>query len=199
MYCTDRICAAFALAALVHENQTRKSTEIPYISHPMAVASQVAVWGGSEDQFVAALLHDVIEDGGAQYIPVIEKHFGKHVLELVMSCSDAAPASGQAKAPWLERKKQYLEHLRAASDEVLLISAADKWHNLQCTLANAKHLGDAVFDRFVDQRKGRVEKRELVLWNYSELVAIYRERKLSVAPELECLLTEIDRVTQPTD
>ena len=49
MYCTDRICAAFALAALVHENQKRKSTEIPYISHPMAVASQVAVWGGSED------------------------------------------------------------------------------------------------------------------------------------------------------
>ena len=37
MYCTDRICAAFALAALVHENQKRKSTEIPYISHPMAV------------------------------------------------------------------------------------------------------------------------------------------------------------------
>ena len=144
MYCTDRICAAFALAALVHENQKRKSTEIPYISHPMAVASQVAVWGGSEDQFVAALLHDVIEDGGAQYIPVIEEHFGKHVLELVMACSDAAPASGQAKAPWLERKKQYLEHLRAASDEVLLISAADKWHNLQCTLADAKHLGDAV-------------------------------------------------------
>lgn len=99
MYCTDRICAAFALAALVHENQQRKSTEIPYISHPMAVASQVAVWGGSEDQFVAALLHDVIEDGGAQYVPVIEEHFGKHVLELVMACSDAAPASGQAKAP----------------------------------------------------------------------------------------------------
>lgn len=153
MYCTDRICAAFALAALVHENQKRKSTEIPYISHPMAVASQVAVWGGSEDQFVAALLHDVIEDGGAQYIPVIEEHFGKHVLELVKACSDAAPASGQAKAPWLERKKQYLEHLRAASDEVLLISAADKWHNLLCTLADAKHLGDAVFDRLSTRKR----------------------------------------------
>ena len=71
--------------------------------------------------------------------------------------------------------------MRAASDEVLLISAADKWHNLQCTLADSKHLGDAVFDRFVDQKKDRAEKRELVLWNYSELVAIYRERKLPVA------------------
>ena len=74
MYSTDRISAAFALAALVHEKQTRKSTDIPYISHPMAVAAQVSVWGGSEDQFIAALLHDVVEDGGAQYMPVIEKH-----------------------------------------------------------------------------------------------------------------------------
>ena len=88
-------------------------------------------------------------------------------------------------------QKQYLEHLRAASDEVLLISAADKWHNLQCTLADAKHLGDAVFDRFVDQKKDRAEKRELVLWNYSELVAIYRERKLPVAHEVESLLNEL--------
>ena len=81
--------------------------------------------------------------------------------------------------------------MRAASDEVLLISAADKWHNLQSTLADAKHLGDAVFDRFVDQKKDRAEKRELVLWNYSELVAIYRERKLPVAHEVESLLNEL--------
>ena len=84
MYCTDRICAAFALAALVHENQKRKSTEIPYISHPMAVASQVAVWGGSEDQFVAALLHDVIEDGGAQVLGV-----GQSALKVVPFVSGA--------------------------------------------------------------------------------------------------------------
>ena len=76
MYSTTRINAAYALAALEHEKQTRKYTDIPYISHPMAVAAQVAVLGGAEDQFIAALLHDVVEDGGAQYKPVIEEHFG---------------------------------------------------------------------------------------------------------------------------
>ena len=82
MYSTDRISAAFALAALVHEKQKRKSTDIPYISHPMAVAAQVSVWGGSEDQFIAALLHDVVEDGGAQYMPVIEEIFDEHGIPL---------------------------------------------------------------------------------------------------------------------
>ena len=143
MYSTTRISAAFALAALVHEKQKRKSTDIPYISHPMAVAAQVAVWGGSEDQFIAALLHDVVEDGGAQYMPVIEEHFGKHVLDLVMACSDAAPQRGQPKGAWIERKEKYIANLRSAADEVLLISAADKWHNLASILADAKRLGES--------------------------------------------------------
>lgn len=67
---TPRITTAFELAARVHARQRRTGTKIPYIAHPMAVASQVLVWGGNEDQFIAALLHDVLEDGGAQYVPV---------------------------------------------------------------------------------------------------------------------------------
>ena len=110
----------------------------------MAVAAQVSVWGGSEDQFIAALLHDVVEDGGAQYMPVIEEHFGKHVLDLVMACSDAAPQRGQPKGAWIERKEKYIANLRSAADEVLLISAADKWHNLASILADAKQLGEVV-------------------------------------------------------
>lgn len=196
MYSTDRISAAFALAALVHEKQTRKSTDIPYISHPMAVAAQVSVWGGSEDQFIAALLHDVVEDGGAQYMPVIEKHFGKHVLDLVMACSDAAPQRGQPKGVWIERKEKYIANLRSAADEVLLISAADKWHNLASILADAKQLGEVVFDRFIRQDFERTDKKKMVLWYYKELLAVYRERKVAAAPELDSLLDEIVTVTQ---
>lgn len=195
MYSTDRISAAFALAALVHEKQTRKSTNIPYISHPMAVAAQVAVWGGSEDQFIAALLHDVVEDGGAQYMPVIEEHFGKHVLDLVMACSDAAPQRGQPKGAWIERKEKYIANLRSAADEVLLISAADKWHNLASILADAKQLGEVVFDRFIRQDFERTEKKKMVLWYYKELLAVYRERNVPVVVELENLLSEIENVT----
>ena len=195
MYSTDRISAAFALAALVHEKQTRKSTNIPYISHPMAVAAQVAVWGGSEDQFIAALLQDVVEDGGAQYMPVIEEHFGKHVLDLVMACSDAAPQRGQPKGAWIERKEKYIANLRSAADEVLLISAADKWHNLASILADAKQLGEVVFDRFILQDFERTDKKKMVLWYYKELLAVYRERNVPVVVELENLLSEIENVT----
>ena len=195
MYSTDRISAAFALAALVHEQQTRKSTDIPYISHPMAVAAQVAVWGGSEDQFIAALLHDVVEDGGAQYMPVIEKHFGKHVLDLVMACSDAAPQRGQPKGAWIERKEKYIANLRSAADEVLLISAADKCHNLASILADAKLLREVVFDRFIRQDFERTDKKKMVLWYYKELLAVYRERNVPVVVELENLLSEIENVT----
>lgn len=195
MYSTDRISAAFALAALVHEKQKRKSTDIPYISHPMAVAAQVAVWGGSEDQFIAALLHDVVEDGGAQYMPVIDEHFGKHVLDLVMACSDAAPQRGQPKGAWIERKEKYIANLRSAADEVLLISAADKWHNLASILADAKQLGEVVFDRFIRQDFERTDKKKMVLWYYKELLAVYRERIVPVVVELENLLSEIENVT----
>ena len=195
MYSTTRISAAFALAALVHEKQKRKSTDIPYISHPMAVAAQVSVWGGSEDQFIAALLHDVVEDGGAQYMPVIEKHFGKHVLDLVMACSDAAPQRGQPKGAWIERKEKYIANLRSAADEVLLISAADKWHNLASILADAKQLGEVVFDRFIRQDFERTDKKKMVLWYYKELLAVYRERNVPVVVELENLLNEIENVT----
>ena len=195
MYSTTRISAAFALAALVHEKQKRKSTDIPYISHPMAVAAQVSVWGGSEDQFIAALLHDVVEDGGAQYMPVIEEHFGKHVLDLVMACSDAAPQRGQPKGAWIERKEKYIANLRSAADEVLLISAADKWHNLASILADAKQLGEVVFDRFIRQDFERTDKKKMVLWYYKELRAVYRERNVPVVVELENLLSEIENVT----
>ena len=195
MYSTTRISAAFALAALVHEKQKRKSTDIPYISHPMAVAAQVSVWGGSEDQFIAALLHDVVEDGGAQYMPVIEEHFGKHVLDLVMACSDAAPQRGQPKGAWIERKEKYIANLRSAADEVLLISAADKWHNLASILADAKRLGEVVFDRFIRQDFERTDKKKMVLWYYKELLAVYRERNVPVVVELENLLSEIENVT----
>ena len=195
MYSTDRISAAFALAALVHEKQKRKSTDIPYISHPMAVAAQVSVWGGSEDQFIAALLHDVVEDGGAQYMPVIEEHFCKHVLDLVMACSDAAPQRGQPKGAWSERKEKSLANLRSAADEVLLISAADKWHNLASILADAKQLGEVVFDRFIRQDFERTDKKKMVLWYYKELLAVYRERNVPVVVELENLLSEIENVT----
>lgn len=196
MFDTDRISAAFALAAKVHADQKRKGTEIPYITHPMAVAAQVGIWGGSEDQFIAALLHDVVEDGGAEYEAVIEKEFGKNVLAIVMACSDAAPVAGEEKTPWLERKSAYFKHLEKAADDVLLVSAADKWHNLMSILSDVRQIGNKVFERFVGSEPDLAKKRELTLWYYRTLIDTYKRRGLTVAEELEHLLSEIETLSK---
>ena len=194
---TPRIAAAFALAAKVHENQKRKGTAIPYISHPMAVASQVLVWGGSEDQFIAALLHDVLEDGGVEYAETIEADFGPNVLRIVKALSDALPKAGEKKKPWAERKTEYLAHLAEADDEVLLVSAADKWHNLSSIRDDRLKIGDEVFKRFVGSTPVLEEKKRLTLWYYREVVRIYRERSVAGADALERILREVEGDSAP--
>lgn len=116
----------------------RKGTDIAYISHPMAVASRVDVWGGDENQFSAALLHDVVENGGICYRDVIEIRFGQAVVDIVMDCSDAAPQAGEEKGDWLTRKTDYLQHLETVSEAELLASAADNWHNLPSILSDRR-------------------------------------------------------------
>ena len=194
---TPRIAAACALAAKVHENQKRKGPAIPYISHPMAVASQVLVWGGSEDQFIAALLHDVLEDGGVEYAETIEADFGPNVLRIVKALSDALPKAGEKKKPWVERKTEYLAHLAEADDEVLLVSAADKWHNLSSIRDDRLKIGDEVFKRFVGSTPVLEEKKRLTLWYYREVVRIYRERSVAGADALERILREVEGDSAP--
>ncbi len=82
---TPRFTQAITLAAKAHEGQLRKGTAIPYITHPVAVAALVAQYGGDEDQQIAALLHDVLEDGGPQYAAQIGEQFGPRVLAMVRS------------------------------------------------------------------------------------------------------------------
>ena len=94
----NKLSPALALAIEAHQNQIRKSTQIPYISHPMAVASIALEFGASEDQAIAALLHDSIEDGGRKYEEVILAQFGQYVHDLVQGCTDGSPTK-QAKRP----------------------------------------------------------------------------------------------------
>lgn len=192
MYDPERITQAFALAASVHAGQTRKATNIPYISHPMAVASQVAVWGGDENQFISALLHDVVEDGGRQYCDVIRERFGAIVADIVMGCSDAAPRAGEDKGDWMTRKTAYIRHLGSAGDDELLVSAADKWHNLTAILADLERIGQAVFERFVRPDLSLEKKKSMTLWYYRTLIGLYEQRNLKGACELRRLLTSIE-------
>lgn len=182
MIAEDRLGRALALAHEAHRLQKRKGTDIPYIAHPMAVSSLVLQFGGSEDQAIAALLHDTIEDGGEAYAERIGTGFGAAVLAMVRDCTDgsfeqkAGARTPEAKfANWRERKIAYMAHLAAVPDTSpsLLVSACDKLDNARAILADLRLLGDALFQRFTGRREG-------TLWYYDQLSRIFADK--GVAP-----------------
>lgn len=148
-------------ARIAHGPQRRKGTAIPYLSHLMAVAALVMEYGGDEDQAIAALLHDVLEDCGEHHEPVIRERFGHRVADIVIACTDGTSNGACDKADWLERKTCYLYHLRTASADALLVSAADKLHNTRAILADLR-AGQDVFQRFNRDKEG-------TLWYYDRL------------------------------
>src|SRR5690625_2013743 len=182
----DRLAAALALAHDAHRTQKRKGTDIPYIAHPMAVASLVLEHGGSETQAMAALLHDAIEDGGADYDNRIGEAFGMDVLEMVRDCTDgtaeakAAATTVEAKrAAWEARKLAYLDHMKAkpATTPSLLVSACDKLHNARAIVGDLETVGAEVFERFKAGREG-------TLWYYGELAHIFKAKNVPPAASL---------------
>lgn len=183
---TPRFTEAISLAARAHEGQIRKGTSIPYITHPVAVAGLVAQYGGDEDQQIAALLHDVLEDGGPHYATEIGARFGARVLRIVEGCTDGTPDATGAKAPWSERKALYLQHLAEAPAETLLVSGCDKLSNARAILEDLITVGPAVFDRFTAKREG-------TLWYYSELERIFAARQSPVAGALSATVGEMKR------
>ena len=185
----SKLSNALALAVQAHEGQVRKSTTIPYISHPMAVASIALEFGATENQAIAALLHDAIEDGGNKYANIIKAQFGDHVHDLVQGCTDGTPDHSGQKAPWIERKTSYLKHLQEASDEVLLVSCSDKLHNARAIVADLINEGPSVFERFSSSP-------EQTLWYYRQLATIFNNRKAPPAKALESAVSQMEALSQ---
>lgn len=184
---TQRFEEALTYALRLHAQQKRKGTTIPYISHLLAVAALVLEDGGCEDEAIAALLHDAIEDQGGEPIrQEIRRRFGQRVVEIVNGCTDTDQTP---KPPWLERKKQYLEHLRSANPQILRVSVADKLHNARSVLSDLRRHGEAVWQRFNGGRDG-------TLWYYRQLVQIFRERCTSfLVEELDRVVSELERIS----
>jgi (p)ppGpp synthase/HD superfamily hydrolase len=180
----SRFNEAFLFAAEKHATQTRKKTDVPYISHLMSVAALVLEAGGGEDEAVAALLHDVVEDcGGHPVLEEIRERFGPRVAKIVEGCTDAYTIP---KPPWKARKLEYLDILRRSGDEVRLVSAADKLHNVRTILADYRREGDSVWDRFSGRRDG-------TLWYYRAVLDVLREGKPNrLVDELCRVVTELE-------
>jgi len=145
MTLTDRYAQAFDFAHTAHRGHVRKGTTTPYLSHLLAVSGLVLEHGGDEDQAIAGLLHDCVEDVGVHLREPIRERFGAGVLAIVDGLTDAVT---QPKPPWRERKVAYVEHLRTAPPPVLRVCAADKLHNIRCILADYRVHGPALWDRF---------------------------------------------------
>ncbi len=163
---SHRFEQALVYANQLHTHQVRKGSDIPYISHLLSVAALVLEDGGDEDEAIAALLHDSIEDcGGAKTRQDILMLFGERVTNIVDGCteSDVIP-----KPPWRDRKLLYLEKMRGASPSVLRVSLADKLHNARSILTDLYQHGDTVWQKFNAGKEG-------TLWFYRSLIEIYEK------------------------
>ena len=177
---------AFLYAHEAHRNQLRKKTDRPYISHLMGVAALVLQYGGDEDQAIAALLHDVVEDcGGKPRLAEIRAKFGEAVARIVDGCTDADETP---KPPWQERKQSYVERVRTEGPEVLLVSAADKLYNMREIVMDLREQGPSVWERFKGKREGS-------MWYYRALIEAFRGRtSRAIVEELERTAALLDEL-----
>ncbi len=163
----ERFDQALVLSSQLHREQVRKQSRVPYVAHVLAVAALAIEHGADEDQAIAALLHDAVEDqGGMATADRIGALFGPRVRALVLALTDATVVP---KPAWRARKEAYLEHLRAAPDDVLLVSACDKVHNARTIVEDHAVVGPALWQRFSGGRDG-------TLWYYRALAAVFGAR-----------------------
>ena len=180
---SPRFDRALAYAARLHARQKRKGTDRPYIGHLLAVTAIVFQYGGDEEEAIAALLHDAVEDqGGHKTLREIRQRFGPRVARIVEGCTDAYSIP---KPPWRERKEQYISRLREAPADVRRVAAADKLANAREILADFRALGDRVWDRFTAGRQD-------TLWYYREVVNILADAGGdSLTEELKRVVAEL--------
>lgn len=185
MALSPRFREALDWAADLHRSQVRKGTDIPYVSHLLAVASLVLEHGGDEDQAIAALLHDAAEDqGGAPILEEIRLRFGDAVAEIVAACTDSLDAQ---KPEWKPRKEAYVASLREKSEAARLVSAADKLHNARAILADYRRQSEELWSRFNGGRE--------TLWYYRALADEFlRAGPREIAAELDRVVRELERL-----
>jgi (p)ppGpp synthase/HD superfamily hydrolase len=192
---------AFVYAVHVHGGHVRKGSDIPYVAHLMAVCALVLEAGGTEPQAVAALLHDAAEDfGGDGRLADIRSRFGDRVANIVEECSDSLADDPADKAPWVERKKRYVDHLAGtggrpkASADALLVSLADKLHNARAILRDQHRVGDAVFGRFTSGQGDAQQGRKLTIRYYVELEKVFAQRRGDVPAAGQVLVDELGEI-----
>jgi GTP pyrophosphokinase len=188
---------ALTYAAELHADQRRKGTPTPYVAHLLGVCSLVLEDGGDEDEAIAALLHDAVEDqdddNPGQLLAEIRSRFGDRVASIVEECTETLE---RPKPPWPDRKAAYLAHLDEASDSALRVSLADKLHNATSVLRDYRLYGDDLWSRFNPQAG-----KERTLDQYAELARVFSRRcpASPMARDLDRVVGELVRLATPAD
>lgn len=169
LFLTDRFREAFDFAFQKHRNQLRKGSGVPYLTHLMSVSALVGEYGGGEDEMIAALLHDSIEDVGVSY-EEIRIRFGDRVADIVQGCTKEKVdwKSVPKEQVWLKMRDghlKYFEHLRSTFPSVRLVSACDKLHNARHVLADLQ-AGRDIFAKMKGGPGGTV-------WYYERLGEVF--------------------------
>ena len=157
----DRFSSAVAFASALHSGQQRKASGGPYFSHLLAVAALVMGAGGDEDECIAALLHDAVEDqGGARTAEEIRRRFGERVAGIVLECSERR----EPGRTWIDRKRDALQSVASASPSARLVLSADKLHNVRSLISDYRAAGESIWERFRGKRDG-------TLWYYRAMAS----------------------------
>ncbi|NET60794.1 MAG: HD domain-containing protein [Symploca sp. SIO2E6] len=185
---SKRFTDALTFATKLHANQIRKGGGVPYVAHLLGVASIALEYGANEDEAIAALLHDAIEDqGGAATREEIRRRFGDTVTDIVDGCTDADTIP---KPPWRQRKEAYIAHIPTASTSVRLVSASDKLHNARSILHDYRRLGDSLWERFHGGKDG-------TLWYYRSILEAFRSTEFTpLVEELERVVDELEDLVE---
>jgi (p)ppGpp synthase/HD superfamily hydrolase len=190
MALSSRFDEASLFASDLHRTQSRKSSGTPYIVHLMAVAAIALEYGATEDEAIAALLHDAVEDqGGPPVLAEIRARFGNNVAQIVDGCTDTDQVH---KPSWWPRKERFIERLACAPYSVRLVVAADKLHNVQSVIAGYRRLREELWSRFTGGKGG-------TLWFYRAVRDVMRQAALPDETQLDHLLHEIERNVRELD
>lgn len=185
-----RLHKAIELAFELHGWDSRKQSPVPYLAHLLSVCAMVQMDGGDEEEAIAALLHDALEDkadliDGAE----ISRRFGERVLGIVRVSSDIPEDyKGGPKPPWKERKAAYHEHIRHTDKSLLRVTIADKVDNARAILADHQRIGEELWEHF---NAGKEDQ----LWNYQESLQAYDSTGFSspLLEELRRLVQELQK------
>jgi (p)ppGpp synthase/HD superfamily hydrolase len=192
---SDRINHALAFAAKHHDQQVRKGTRLPYLTHPANVAIILTRYGRDEPTVVAGILHDVIEDcvGQAFTAQMLEQRigekFGRDVLDTVLAVTYRRVDDDGVELSGDERRDDYLERLANASESARWVCAADKLHNASTIISDLRRTIDpnTIWRRFSIGKDGTLQWYRRVYGRLAE-VGFTGE----IMPELEATVKSLE-------